>query len=342
MNDDLDTLARQLPDPARHDLPGHRHQLLRERFMDQISADRVGESAAQPVPAPPGRMVRHRRILVTVTAGVTAVVMALWMVSAATLGVGRFWSGQTEAGELLERIALVAGSSTDIPPADQIRDDQYIYVETYGGHGGVVLTFDDEGQPIGDGWELVPLEMHTRQIWLSVDGSRPGLLRDTGRPRDGEVVLEPHGEVYLNGPTLRYLTTLPTNPDLLLAKIYLETWGAGPNPQQEAFVTIGDLMRESVVPPRLAAALYRAAARIPGTEVVDDAVDALGRHGVAIARTHDGLRTEWIFDRGTLQFLGERTVTTETPGSFVPPGIVTASTAVVARAIVDRPGQLPG
>lgn len=342
MNDDLDALARQLPDPTRHDLPAHRQQVLRERFMNQISADRVDESAAEPVPARKRRTVRSRRILVTVTASATALVIALWTVSAVTLGVGRFWSDQTEAGELLERIALVAGSSTDIPPADQIRDDQYIYVETYGGHGGLTQALDNEGQPTADGWELVPLEMHTRQIWLSVDGSRPGLLRDTGLPRDGEVVLEPRGEVYLNGPTLRYLTTLPTNPDLLLAKIYLETWGAGPNPQQEAFVTIGDLMRESVVPPGLAAALYRAAARIPGTEVVDDAVDALGRHGIAIARTHDGLRTEWIFDRRTLQFLGERTVTTETFGSSVPPGIVTASTAVVARAIVDRPGQLPG
>jgi Sigma-70 region 2 len=84
----------------------------------------------------------------------------------------------------------------------------------------------------------------------------------------------------------------------------------------------------------------RAAARIPGITVVDDATDALGRHGIAIART-DGLsRTEWIFDRTGLQFLGERSVLTEAMGP-VPAGTVTASTAIVARAIVDRAGQEP-
>ena len=108
------------------------------------------------------------------------------------------------------------------------------------------------------------------------------------------------GQPGLHSPSLRYLSTLPTNPDLLLMKIYWENGSSGPDPQAEAFTTIGDLIRESVVPPDLAVALYQAAARIPGITVIDDAVDALGRHGIAVGRTHAGIRAEWIFDRETI------------------------------------------
>ena len=62
--------------------------------------------------------------------------------------------------------------------------------------------------------------------------------------------------------------------------------------------------------PELTSALYRAAAKIPGVMLVDDATDAAGRHGVAIARPDEtrGARSEWIFDRKTFAYLGERTV----------------------------------
>jgi hypothetical protein len=87
------------------------------------------------------------------------------------------------------------------------------------------------------------------------------------------------------------------------------------------------------VPPDLAVALYQAAARIPGVTVVDDSMDALGRHGVAVARADNGGREEWIFDRDTLQFLGERDV--------LPDGTIGGSTAIVARAVVDQAGEVP-
>jgi hypothetical protein len=332
MNDERDELVRLLPDPARFELPEHRRQLLRERFMQQIE-----ETPVLPVaPAgPPGRP--RRRLVLAMSAAMALVVVVAGAVSSLGFGVGRFWADRTAAGALLERIALVAGDSTAIPPADQIRDDQFAFVETYGGYGGLTRYTDEHN----NAWtEAQPLNLHRRLIWTSVDGTRPGLLRDHVATPPEDLPLDPNTDPYLNGPTFRYLTTLPTNPDVLLAKIYLETFGAGANPQQEAFVTIGDLMRESIVPPDLAQALYRAAARIPGVMVVDDAVDALGRHGVAVAREHDGARSEWIFDRTTLEFMGEREVTTEA-SEFMAPGTVISTTAVVVRAIVDEAGQLP-
>jgi hypothetical protein len=347
MDSDVRELARRLPDPARNEPPAGRLHLLRERFMEQITTDPTPETAA----APP--VSKRRRRLVPALVGATmAFVVAVWLTSAFVLGVGRFWAGHTEAGDLLNRIALVAANSTDLPPLDQIRDDQYIYIETYGGYScwGCQTAGRDGTETGVNGW--VPEEPHRRQIWLSVDGARPGILRDESVDAGSDLPLETNSHPGLHSPTLRYLATLPTDPDLLLLKIYWENGTMGPSPQQEAFVTIGDLTRESIVPPDIARALYQAAARIPGVEVVDGVEDALGRPGIAIARTHAGIREELIFDRDTLQFLGERSVVTaefEAPvpvggsAADTPPqvGLVLASTAIVTRAIVDAAGEVP-
>ena len=72
----------------------------------------------------------------------------------------------------------------------------------------------------------------------------------------------------------------------------------------------------------------------------------------AVAHTHAGIREEWIFDRTSLQFLGERAVVVGEvegptsagsggPSASTPLGTVIGSTAIVARAIVDKAGQLP-
>jgi len=117
---------------------------------------------------------------------------------------------------------------------------------------------------------------------------------------------------------------------------------SGQEPDQAMFVLVGGLMRNAIVPPAQAAALYRAVARIPGVTIVENAVDAAGRKGVAITREDpdNPSRDEWIFDRNTFQFLGQRTVASE-DYSDVKEGTVTSNTAVLRRAVVDEPGQRP-
>ncbi|MFD6587532.1 CU044_5270 family protein [Streptomyces anulatus] len=187
--------------------------------------------------------------------------------------------------------------------------------------------------------------IHPREVWMSPDGDKGWLMEPYKEAvdRDG-ITLDDHegGERTLNSPSYDYLRTLPTDPNLLLKKIYDETGGMGNGPDQQAFSTIGDLLREQVVPPKLAAGLYRAAARIPGVVLVDDSVDAAGRHGVAIARTDetDGSRTEWIFDRETYTYLGERTVQTRDVEG-IKAGTVKGHTAVTDRAVVDAVKQRP-
>ncbi|MFJ6620128.1 hypothetical protein ACIQOW_21455 [Kitasatospora sp. NPDC091335] len=59
-----------------------------------------------------------------------------------------------------------------------------------------------------------------------------------------------------------------------------------------------------------------------------------------MARTAHGQQTQWIFDRTTYAFLGERTVLAEA-GDAGPAGTVVGTSAVLAKAAVDRAGELP-
>ncbi|MFE9687715.1 CU044_5270 family protein [Streptomyces sp. NPDC006285] len=299
----------------------------RKHFLSEV--DRQARSRSpRPVPRLRGRW---GLVLGTaVAAGATVIV----------LGIG---SGATDASrdvppasaasvQLLERAALAAAAT----PGMKARAGQYSYVKTVG-HTSV-LSETRAGE-----MELLREEEDMEQ-WTSVDGSERSLQR-----KDGNDSLLPGtpGRGHLNSPTYTFLAALPTDPEALLKRIRDDAeknHGAGSGsttgPDQQAFVTIGDLLRNGVTPPETSAALYRAAALIPGVDVVSDAVDAAGRHGVAVTRTHDGERTEWIFDKSTARLLGERTILVE-DNAWGKAGTVVTSTAVVDSGIVDEAGQTP-
>jgi hypothetical protein len=202
---------------------------------------------------------------------------------------------------------------------------------------------------------------HERQVWLPVANicatglliengsstplgpapvsSAPGVASSSSapqptKPQSGQPQFRGCGEGTVGGPTYRLLQSLPTDPHALLSLIYAQTKGEGPSPNAEAFTTIGDLMREAIVPPRTAAALYRAAALIPGVTLVGHAKDGMGRAGVAVAWTVGQDRDEWIFNPKTGQFLGEYDYNTAT-------GEVTGESTVLQRAFTAKAGQLP-
>ncbi|MCX5400670.1 hypothetical protein [Streptomyces sp. NBC_00102] len=70
--------------------------------------------------------------------------------------------------------------------------------------------------------------------------------------------------------------------------------------------------------------------------------DALGRHGLGIARedTRYGTRTEWVFDRTDLSFLGSRSYLTEDT-LYGEAGTLLSSLARTGWGVVDRAGELP-
>jgi hypothetical protein len=239
---------------------------------------------------------------------------------------------QRSAARLLSR---VAGAAARFTPA-VANGRQFAYVESQ-------VSFGADGAP-------APAQTHERQIWLPVaDWCAGGLLVEHGQrtrltfppggvsaPAGNGAPATPVREKCpdpgsLSDPTYRLLQSLPSDPRVLLDRIRrLKTGGLSPD--AVAFGTIGDLIREPAMPPRVGAALYRAAALIPGVTVIRTATDAIGRPGVAVSLSVRGDQQEWIFDRHTYLLLGER--------EFVH-GILFGKTAILDRAIVDRAGELP-
>jgi hypothetical protein len=132
----------------------------------------------------------------------------------------------------------------------------------------------------------------------------------------------------------RLLQSIPTQPDALLAYLKAGKKWTNDDPPTE----IGDMIRETIMPPALAAALYRLAATLPGATLVPHATNVAGRAGIGIMWTSKTAKqvykNEWIFDKSTLRFIGEKTYD---PGT----GRLTGESAIVQQAFTATAGQLP-
>lgn len=363
-DDEMSDRDRLTPAPDARDLPAGRRQILKEHLMTEF---RLAQQSSAPPPPHrrrrPGRPGPGRRPVLAFAAG-AGVLVAAAVAAAVVLvpgpkagggqaavgghpaGSGQAAVGNTSAGAtLLAKIADAAARQ----PALQPGDSGFMYIRSE-----VAYTTDT----ISGGHETSTMQqLHERQIWLPAasvcvagllveDGSRttlggPSSGSGTGfadGPSSSPQASPPQssgcGEGSVGDATYRLLQSLPTDPHALLRLIYAQTKGEGPSPDAEAFTTIGDLMRETIVPPRTAAALYRAAALIPGVTVVGHATDAAGQSGVAVAWTVGHDRDEWIFSPATGQFLGERDYNTVTDA-------VTGESAVLQRAFTAKAGQLP-
>ncbi len=327
-----------LPAIEEYDLPQGRHQFHKERLMSQIHDDRRATARRNPF--------LRKAILLPAAAALAGAlaVGVLVLTPGGTQGPDDRATGPAlttrigtvdahGAPRLLDRISLAAAEAD----APQGRAGQYVYIETRS--AGTHIRTDANVS------SLVTVPLHTRQYWKSPDGLKGWLIEPGTTGPEGMTLggLDELGNVpkpHLGAPSHDYLATLPTDPDALLRKIYEETEGQGSGKDQQAFTTIGDLLGESWPSPRLTAALYRAAAKIPGVVLVDSATDAVGRKGVAVARLDEfgGQRTEWIFDSKTLTLLGSRTVQVKGNGDedgLIKPGTVISTSAIMVRAFVD-------
>ncbi len=340
-NDDLTELRRLLPTPSDQVLSSDREQKLREYLMNEIT-----DVPASDVPAP-AVVRRPRRRLAWAALPVLAGGLALAMVlptgggpaagggPGATLGTAALGTAAPgsaapiTAAALLDRVAEVAQSK----PVVEVGAGQFGYVKTLAQDSD--MRINANGVPT----KITPGKLHTRQTWYSADGSKSGLVLDESLP--GRHETDPNQQPSLNDPTYAYLATLPTDPDALLKLLY----AAGPKEQNKAldssaFSRAGALLGDQILPPAVSAALYRAVAKIPGVVVADDAVDASGRHGVAVAEQFGDTQQRWIFDPTSYEFLGENEVVTKA-GPYGKAGDVLRQTAVLQRAAVDQAGDLP-
>lgn len=331
-------VARLLPTPPGRALPASRNHALKELVLSEITPTRNTVYNA-----PHRRRLRRAVLLPALVAVVAATAVGV------VVGVNRpspppapaaappGATADSPAVQLLVRVAAVAGKG----PSPTVSDTSYVYVDTLQAFASGSDTGGKNGNLHPDPVSARLGEPRPRQVWIPVaDLCEKGLLRQNGRDLD---ITMRNGSCpdrgSLNHPTYRLLASLPTEPRALLDRIYSETKGHGVTPDQEAFVTIGDMLRESAAPPQITAALYRAAALIPGVTSVPDAIDAAGRHGVAVARDDGFVRNEWIFNGTTDELLGERDVlTTDNPGRGRA-GDVVGTTAIMTKAIVAGVGR---
>lgn len=165
-------------------------------------------------------------------------------------------------------------------------------------------------------------------------GKQPGAVRCNGLGNSWQ------------SPSPAFMATLPRDPQALLRRIHDDSKGHGQGRDAEAFVYIADILRGGTVPADLRAALYRAAALIPGVTAGGDSVNLDGQHGVAVGVERDGVRQELVFNPSTGDYIGRRDVVVDPAAAkdlvrtSVPAGTVIESTSL-HRAIVDRLGATP-
>ncbi|WP_316770788.1 CU044_5270 family protein [Streptomyces sasae] len=327
---DREEIARLLPAPADWDLPREQHLRHKELLMHHIDRDQA------PRTRPAGRLLRPA-LLVPAT--------ALTLACALAAGVALHGNGGTPSGTASHRpatdmqpAAAILGRISDAAgehSTPRVRDDQFVYTREKA--QGADLT---SGKAVLD-----PLK--EREAWSAQE---PGPLHKLGLVREDGETLPVNAEfgdtdgtpAGLSRPTYSWLSTLPTDPDKLLAYLYANTPHAeGRGRDQAVFEQIGSLLG-GMMPSRTAAALYRAAARIPGVTAAPQARDAIGRRGLGVARddTRYGVRTEWVFDGKDFAFLGSRSYLTKDT-SYGKAGTLLSSEAELELAVVDRAGQRP-
>jgi hypothetical protein len=343
----LDEMAQRLP--AERDLPAARKQILKEHLMTEL---RQADPTRPRTRRPPRRRRRpgeHRRTVLVAGAVLTAAAVAI----ATATGVGTHTSppaphtaqpaAPATAAQLLAKIAAAAARQ----PNPVVRDSDFMYIRSMDAYTDNTIV---------DGHETSVMEkLHERQIWLPVanicatglliENSQRTLISPFPVTKDGTIDRHPPkgtpqlnftcpSEGHLGDASYRLLQSIPTQPDALLAYLKAGKKWTNDDPPTE----IGDLIRETIMPPALAAALYRLAATLPGATLVPHATNAAGREGIGIMWTSKTAKqvykNEWIFDTTNLRFIGERIFDPKT-------GHVTGESAILQQAFTAQAGQLP-
>jgi len=284
------------------------------------------------------RRIAVRRVAAPVGVALAAA-MAVGLVATDIVGLAG-WRGGAEpaAAAVLENAAEVV-ASRDLSPGP----GEFVLIETH----SVVLGFECRD---GETCIIVTDETMSR-LWVPEDEAGDWVWFRTS-VADGrtEQLRAPGGTFYGEASQWdsAHFSALPTDPYLLLNGVYREAVAAGSDPDDYAFQRIADLLRAPSPSADIRAMLLRAAALIPGVELVDDRATLDGLTGVSIGLDKGSmLRQEIIIDPATGLLIGERSVTLTASGGDgddIPAGTVTESTSVRRTVTPDAPegGTLHG
>jgi hypothetical protein len=246
---------------------------------------------------------------------VFAITLAAVLLAVGLTNLGSTSGPTPAAAAALQRLARIAASGSSLVPGA----GQYLYVRSVSDY------------PATDGTSgCMSYAVDHRQVWIAADGS--GLLRESGgkptftSPADQALCQKADPSLssasgtsnvwfaagcFTLGPT-NNMQSLSTDPGTLLAQ--MRTIDGGPKTPAEDFVRVGDFLRETDASPALRAALYRAAALIPGVQLLGTVKDHFGRQGLGVALATGKVRNELIFNSQTAALMGEQS-TGSAPGS---------------------------
>jgi RNA polymerase sigma-70 factor (ECF subfamily) len=311
-----------------------------------LNAGRTALASAITADATPARKNR-RRIRRVGFSALAAGLVVTGLVATNVVGLAG-WRGSADAAaaDVLREAARAAISTAD----PQVGPGQYLKIDTVAvgtAFGESVDRVEGDYQYRSRMTEYIPHDPEDE--WVRVN--YPGTLERTFGPRSEAVVANetfggkvntvraPEGHYYRSDDTFLE-APWPRNPYLLLNRIYLLTAGTGPSADGEALVTIADILRTGTAPGDLRAALFEAAAMIPGVTITDDAVTLDGRVGVGIGRYEPEWRSrqELIIDPDTGLLIGEREVLIASdPSSEIPAGTVLRWSTVTTSVVNDAP-----
>jgi hypothetical protein len=195
---------------------------------------------------------------------------------------------QAEAVEILNAAAEAALAAPFVEP----RPDQFLYTK---------IVYADGQQ----------------EIWSSIDGVHDGRNTQTYKGKTSQGDITPgcrngkrdayKGDQLIGKedcvPEPVFRPDLPTNTDAMYAYLLAEAGTTDPTTQANWLGKYILYLSADYLRPATRAALFRAAARLPGVTVIRDATDAEGRHGLGIAWTFYGHASLFVFDPQTFTLL---------------------------------------
>jgi len=231
-----------------------------------------------------------------------------------------------------EQVLLLAAQHAAATPAMDARPNQFLFIDSV-----------EIESKINSGEATVSGPLRTR-TWLSVDGTRDGLVTQEAAPASRRSPTRTPIDGCTNGRQAQTIDRPATTPEVactpepayrpgrvptdsagLLAYVYSVAaaepeWvsiGAGPDGRpsgyvrlsadQRAFTEIAEILYKNHLP-AVQEAAFLAARRIAGVQVRRNVADAAGRAGVAVTRTEAGARQELVFDSTSYRYLGHNII----------------------------------
>jgi len=299
--------------------------LLEGRIRSERHADRP---VARTPPLP-------RRALVPVLA-------AAAVAAAAVVAVVATRTTEPAAAAVLERAAEAArGHAPPLPGPGE-----YLYVRSV--DASLATRVDEPSYSV-----LLP---HVREVWLGPGSGRmrtttgaPTFLSERDRARWIAAGRPPlPGATRVGDTRIRSRrSAVPADPAAAYAHLEAQARTKDSSFAWAMFQLVGGEFRHMLTTPAQRAALYAAAARVPGIDLVGDVTDRVGRSGVAIAVLTDDAtaRLQLVVDPGSGRLLAEEEVVLEGNAFAYPAGTVIAHTTYTHVELVDgvdaRPAGAP-